>query len=278
MNTVCINALDTQQHSADHAAKMVTAMKISINADMGESFGAYKLGDDGTVMPHISSANIACGMHAGDPAVMYRTVGLALEHGVSIGAHPGFNDLQGFGRRQIAMEPSEIEYLVTYQIGALQALSASHGARVDFVKPHGALNNIAHHTEEVADAIARGIRAAGPDLIFVANCLSEMTRSAAKAGLPVAHEAYADRHYFPDGRLMSRGISSAVIRDPEIAAQRALVMAEEQCLLAHDGTRLPTPVDTFCIHADEPTAATVARQVRSVLEDAGFAVAPVSGQ
>ncbi|POF33630.1 UPF0271 protein [Roseibium marinum] len=257
---------------------MVTAMKISINADMGESFGAYKLGDDGAVMPHISSANIACGMHAGDPVVMYRTVGLALEHGVSIGAHPGFSDLQGFGRRHITMDPSEIEYLVTYQIGALQALSASHGARVDFVKPHGALNNIAHHTGEVADAIARGIRAAGRDLIFVANCLSEMTRAAGEAGLPVAHEAYADRHYFPDGQLMPRSKNSAVIRDPELSAKRTVVMAQEQCLVAIDGTRISTPVDTFCIHADEPSAAAVARQVRAALVDAGISVAPVTGR
>jgi len=244
---------------------------------MGESFGPYKLGDDEAVMPHISSANIACGMHAGDPAVMYRTIGLALRHGVSVGAHPGFNDLQGFGRRPMAMDLSEIEYLVTYQIGALQALSASCGARVDYVKPHGALNNIAHENGDVADAIARGIRAAGRDLVFVANCLSEMTRAAREAGLPVAHEAYADRQYTPDGRLMPRSVASAVIRDPELSARRALVMAQEQCLVASDGSRISTPIDTFCIHADEPTAAAVAREVRAAFETAGLTIAPVTG-
>ena len=175
------------------------------------------------------------------------------------------------------MAAREIEYLVTYQIGALQALSASHGARVDYVKPHGALNNIAHDNREVADAIAKGIRAAGRDLVFVANCLSEMTRAAVRAGLPVAHEAYADRQYSPDGRLMPRSISSSVIGDPEISAKRALVMAQEQCLMASDGSRLPTRIDTFCVHADEPSAAAIAKGVRSALETAGITVTPVTG-
>lgn len=251
-------------------------MKISLNADMGESFGPYRLGDDEALMPHIRSANIACGMHAGDPAVMYRTVGLAREHGVCIGAHPGFSDLTGFGRRRISMEADEIEYLVTYQVGALQALSASHGMRVDYVKPHGALNNMAHEDCDVADAVARGIRAAGRDLIFVANCLSEMTLAAVRSGLPVAHEAYADRRYCPDGRLMPRAHPSSVIRDPETAAQRVLAMMEGQCLIADDGTRLPTPIDTFCIHADEATAVATSKRIRDTLRQACITVVPIS--
>ena len=254
----------------------VAAMKISLNADMGESFGPYRLGDDEALMPLISSANIACGMHAGDPAVMHRTIGLAKRYDVCIGAHPGFNDLSGFGRRRIAMDPSDIEYLVTYQIGALQALAGAQGLRVAYVKPHGALNNIAHEDRSVADAVARGIRAAGRDLIFVANCLSEMTDAARGAGLAVVHEAYADRHYCPTGRLLPRDVALSVIRDPAAAAVRVLAMLESQCLLTTDGTRLSTPIDTLCIHADEPTAVEVAAHVRKALAQAGIAVVQLS--
>lgn len=203
-------------------------MNISLTADMGESMGPFRLGDDTSLMPHVSSANIACGMHAGDPTVMARTVTLARQHGVSVGAHPGFSDFRGFGRRRIPMTSEEIEHLVTYQIGALQALAGACGVAVEFVKPHGALNNIAHEERAVADAIARGIRAADASLIFVANCLSEMTKAAEAAGLAVAHEAYADRRYSPDGRLLPRSQSDAVIRDPGEAAAQVRTMLESQ--------------------------------------------------
>ena len=251
-------------------------MNVSINADMGESFGTYKMGDDEALMPHISSANIACGMHAGDPSVMHRTLGLARRHKVCVGAHPGFNDLQGFGRTRIHMSPKDIEHLVTYQIGALQALALGHGLQVDYVKPHGALNNMAHESREVADAVARGIRTAGRDLIFVANCLSEMTGAAARAGLAVVHEAYADRRYCRDGRLMPRSDPSAVIRDPKAAAAHALAMLETQGLLPDDGARLATPIDTLCIHGDEATAVAVAKHLRAALGTADIAVASVA--
>lgn len=251
------------------------SMKIALNADIGESFGRYKLGDDEALMPLISSANIACGMHAGDPAVMYRTVELAGLHGVCVGAHPGFDDLQGFGRRRITMEVANIEYLVTYQIGALQALSAGQGTRVDYVKPHGALNNIAHENSDVADAVARGIRAAGRDLVFVANCRSHMTRAAERAGLAVVHEAYADREYTADGNLQSRSIPSSVIRDPARAAARVLTMLERQCLLTEDGGELPTPIGTICVHADEPSAVAIAAAVRQALLEAGLSIVTV---
>ena len=252
-------------------------MKISLNADMGESFGPYRMGDDRALMPYISSANIACGMHAGDPSVMATTIDLARAHGVTVGAHPGFGDLHGFGRRRIPMTPSEIEYLVTYQVGALQALASGRDVRVEFVKPHGALNNVAHEEQDVADAIARGIRAAGRDLLFVANCLSEMTRAAERNGLQVVHEAYADRRYAPDGRLLPRSAPEAVIRDPADAALQVLAMLEGQCLIAADGTRLSTPIDTFCLHADEASALEVVKGVRGALEDAGNTIVAIAG-
>ncbi|MBK5951331.1 hypothetical protein CH339_16020 [Rhodobium orientis] len=252
-------------------------MKISLNADMGESFGPYRMGDDQALMPYVSSANIACGMHAGDPNVMAATIDLAREHGVTIGAHPGFGDLHGFGRRRIPMTPPEIEHLVTYQIGALQALAAGRDVRVEFVKPHGALNNMAHEESDVADAVARGIRAASRDLLFVANCLSEMTRAADRAGLQVVHEAYADRRYAPDGRLLPRSAPEAVIRDPADAARQVLAMLDAGCLIAADGTRLSTPIDTFCLHADEATALEVAKGVRGELDRTGIAVVAIAG-
>lgn len=251
-------------------------MKISLNADMGESFGPYRMGDDRALMPYVSSANIACGMHAGDPTVMATTIGLACEHNVTIGAHPGFGDLNGFGRRRIPMTTAEIEYLVTYQIGALQALAGGRDVSVEFVKPHGALNNIAHEERDVADAIARGIRAAGQDLLFVANCLSEMTRAAGRHGLRVIHEAYADRRYAPDGRLLPRTEPQAVIRDPDAAADQVLAMLESGCLVAMDGTKLPTPIDTFCLHADEGTVLDIARRLRHELGAAGISVTAIA--
>ncbi|QKV18360.1 LamB/YcsF family protein [Oricola thermophila] len=236
---------------------------ICIDADMGEALGPYNTGQDEALMPLVTSANIACGFHAGDPLVMARSVELAQQHGVCIGAHPGFDDLRGFGRRRMTMPAREVEYMVTYQIGALKALAEARGAKVEYVKPHGALNNMAHEDPELADAIARGIRAAGRDLLFVANCLSEMVAAGERAGLQVLHEAYADRHYMPDGRLMPRSRADAVIRDAEEAAERTLRMLEAQELAALDGTRLPSRIDTFCIHGDEPTAIAIARVIRA---------------
>jgi len=272
-----MNALDTQGRDAQDRVKTTRdSMKLSLNADMGESCGPYRLGDDGALMPHINSANIACGMHAGDPTVMTTTIELARRYGVSIGAHPGFDDFRGFGRRRIPMAPADIEYLVTYQIGALQALAGGRGVRVEFVKPHGALNNVAHEDDRVADAIARGIRAADASLIFVANCLSEMTKAADRAGLAVAHEAYADRRYASDGRLLPRTEPDAVIRDPDDAVAQVQAMLDSQCLLAMDGTKLPTPIDTICIHADEPTAVGIARHVRRALETTGICLTAIT--
>ena len=250
-------------------------MKININADIGEGYGKYSIGNDAALMPLIGSANVACGMHAGDPTIMVRTVKLALDHGVSIGAHPGFNDIWGFGRRQIRMRPQDLEYLVTYQIGALLALALAQGAKVTHVKPHGALNNRAHGDLDYALAIGRGIKAADRELIYVANAGSQMTLAAQQLGLRVANEAYVDRVYDDNGMMASREREDAVIRDPEQAARQVLDIIQNKALISTSGKRIPAEIHTFCIHGDEPTAVDVMRVVRSRLAEAGVEVVPL---
>lgn len=247
-------------------------VKININADIGESFGHFRIGNDAMVMAGIGSANIACGMHAGDPTIMTETVRLALDNGVSIGAHPGFNDLWGFGRRQIRMRPVDLEHLVTYQIGALMALAGAQDARVTHVKPHGALNNMAHSQDEVATAIARGIKAADPDLIFVANANSAMTRAGEALGLKVANEAYIDRRYDDTGYMLSRERDDAVIRDPDEAAEQVVRFLEEGAVISASGKRIKADIHTFCLHGDEPTAEAVLTAVRNRLAAASIEV------
>jgi UPF0271 protein len=250
-------------------------VKININADIGEGYGKYSIGNDAALMPLIGSANVACGMHAGDPTIMVRTVKLALDHGVSIGAHPGFNDIWGFGRRQIRMRPQDLEYLVTYQIGALLALALAQGAKVTHVKPHGALNNMAHGDLDYALAIGRGIKAADRELIYVANAGSQMTLAAQQLGLKVANEAYVDRVYDDNGMMASREREDAVIRDPEQAARQVLDIIQNKALISTSGKRIPAEIHTFCIHGDEPTAVDVMRVVRSRLAEAGVEVVPL---
>ena len=250
-------------------------MKININADIGESYGRFSFGNDAGIMRMIGSANVACGMHAGDPTVMTRTVGLALENGVSIGAHPGFNDIWGFGRRQIRMRADDLEYLITYQIGALQAIAGAQGARVTHVKPHGALNNMAHVDAEVARAIGRGIKAADRELIFVANARSEMTRAGEELGLRVANEAYVDRRYDDSGNMLSRERSDAVIHDVGEAAQQVLRFVQDGAIYSINGKRIPAQIHTVCLHGDEPTALDVVTEVRKLLDEASIAIAPL---
>ncbi|QPS06592.1 5-oxoprolinase subunit PxpA [Delftia acidovorans] len=249
---------------------------INLNADMGESFGKYRIGNDAELMKVIRSANIACGFHAGDATVMVQTVRLALAHGASIGAHPGFNDIWGFGRRQIRMNASDLEYMVTYQIGALQAIASAQGARVTHVKPHGALNNMAHHDAEIATAIARGVRAADRELIFVANACSEMVKAGHAQGLKVAEEAYVDRTYTESGLMTPRTEPHAVIVDAQVAARQVLRFVEEQAIITPSGKRLPSALRSFCTHGDEPTALALATQVRSELERQGVRVVPLT--
>ncbi|WP_018262277.1 LamB/YcsF family protein [Methylobacterium sp. WSM2598] len=250
-------------------------MRININADIGESYGRFKIGHDEALMPLIGSANVACGMHAGDPGIMVDTIRAALANGVSIGAHPGFNDVWGFGRRQIRMRPLDLEYLVTYQIGALQALARGPGATVTHVKPHGALNNMAHVDEDYAMAIGRGIRTADRDLIYVANVGSEMAKAAERLGLRVASESYVDRVYDDDGQMRSRERPDAVIHDPRQAADQVLRFIAEKAIISQSGRKIPARIDTFCVHGDEPTAVPVMRAVRAALDAAGIAVVPL---
>ncbi|WP_448189173.1 LamB/YcsF family protein [Azospirillum sp. sgz301742] len=246
------------------------ARKVNLNADMGEGFGAYDIGNDEALLSIIGSANVACGFHAGDPNVMHRLVMRAKETGVSIGAHPGFNDLWGFGRRRIDMKPRDLELMVAYQIGALQAIAAYAGTKVTHVKPHGALNNMAAEIPDYAMAIGRAIKTVDPSLIYVALAGSEMDKAGESLGLRVAREAFVDRLYDDDGNLTSRKIEGSVIKDPQVAAERVVRMVLEQEIVSRNGKRLPTRIDSLCVHGDEPTAVAVARAARDGLLAAGI--------
>ncbi|MCS6892453.1 MAG: 5-oxoprolinase subunit PxpA [Rhodovarius sp.] len=248
---------------------------IAINCDLGESFGTWRKGDDAAIMPLIDSANIACGFHAGDPSVMAETVALAARHGVSIGAHPGFPDLQGFGRRPMRLSAREIEAIIAYQVGALMGVAALHGARVTHVKTHGALHNMAVVDEEMARAICRAIRAVDPGLIHVGLAGSALQRASEEAGLPFAVEGYIDRMYDEDGKLTARSNPDAVHHDPARAAAQAVAMARDGVIITRQGARLPVRVDTLCVHGDEPTAVAVARAARQALKEAGITLRPL---
>jgi UPF0271 protein len=250
--------------------------QINLNADMGEGFGAYDIGNDEAMLKIIRSASIACGLHAGDPLTMHRNVRRAKEEGVSIGAHPGFNDLWGFGRRRIEMKPDQLEYLVAYQIGALQAMAAYVGERVTHVKPHGALNNMAAVDADYAMAIGRAIKAVDREIVYVALAGSEMERAGRTLGLRVAREGFCDRLYDDDGNLTSRSIPGAVIKDPAVAAKRVVDMVRNGEIVSRNGKRIACRIDTLCVHGDEPTAVDVARAVRAGLEAAGVTIVPLT--
>ncbi len=247
-------------------------MHIDLNCDMGESFGAYSIGADEMLMPLITSANIACGFHAGDPRVMQRTVQLAVQHGVAIGAHPGFRDLEGFGRRVIDATPDEIESDVLYQIGALDAFARAAGKKLMHVKAHGALYNLAAAKPAIARAIARAVVSFDSSLVFVGLAGSSMLDVARELGLRVAREGFCDRAYTPDGKLMSRREPGSLIDDPQRAARQALQMVIEQTVDASNGEKIPMHVDTLCIHGDSPNAPAIARAVREMLEKNGVSV------
>ncbi len=243
-------------------------MPIDLNCDMGESFGAYTLGADQALMEFITSANIACGFHAGDPRVLDRTVALANKHGVAVGAHPGFPDLVGFGRRNMDLTPQEIENSILYQIGALAAFCRAYAVPLVHVKPHGALYNLAAGNLSIAASIARGITRFDPHLVMVGLASSSaMADAAAAQGLPYAREGFADRVYNPDGTLQSRKIPGSLIADPQRAAQQAVEMARG-FVTAHDGTRIPIDAQTVCLHGDNPSALPNAQAVRKALKDA----------
>ncbi len=248
---------------------------MDLNCDMGESFGNYELGCDEEILEIVTSANVACGFHAGDPLIMDRTVGLALERGVAIGAHPGHHDLRGFGRRPIQAPPDEVEADVLYQVGALAAFARSRNTRLVHVKPHGALYNQAVGDPTLARALARAVARADRNLVFVGLATATPMREAAEAeGLRFAGEAFADRVYNPDGTLQSRRIAGSVIHDPEKAAEQAVAIARGK-VIAHDGSEVPVAAETLCLHGDNPAALENARAVRHRLEAAGVAVRPL---
>ena len=250
-------------------------MQVDLNCDMGESFGRWTLGDDAAMMDVITSANVACGFHGGDPNVMVETARMAREKGVAIGAHPGFNDLAGFGRRNIVGDTMpEIERMVAYQIGALQACATLAGHKVTHVKAHGALGNMSQDDPEIARALGRAIRAVDPSLVYVTMPGLPTERAAEEYGLASAAEIFADRAYEDDGRLMSRKKPGSVLHDADEAARRVLAMVQEGAVIAASGKRLPAKIETVCVHGDGATAVAMARRVRETLEGAGIAVRP----
>jgi UPF0271 protein len=251
-------------------------MRIDLNCDMGESYGRYSLGSDEALMPHITSANVACGYHASDPLVMDRTVRLAVEHGVAIGAHPGYPDLQGFGRRDMALGPDEVQAMTLYQIGALAAFARACGSDLAHVKPHGALYNQAARELDLARAIVRAVSSFSRDLIIVGLANSEIVTAAEVAGQPVAREAFADRAYEAGGALRSRRLPGAVLTDPDQAAQQALSIARDGFVTAYTGEPVPVQADTLCVHGDTPTALPIVQAIRHALGAAGVRVAPLS--
>jgi 5-oxoprolinase (ATP-hydrolysing) subunit A len=255
---------------------MIDMRTIDLNCDMGESFGAYSIGADAEVMASISSANIACGFHGGDPMVMRRTVRLARDAGVAVGAHPGLPDLVGFGRREIRVTAQEVEDLVLYQIGALAAIAQSEGVRLRHVKAHGALYNMAARDRALADAIARAVRACDSSLILFGLPASELIRAGEAAGLPVASEGFVDRAYEADGSLTPRSRSGSVIHDVDTVVRRAVRMVEEERVTAADGSEIPLHIDTLCIHGDTPGAAELTRALAAGLARAGIAIAPAA--
>jgi UPF0271 protein len=243
-------------------------IQINLNCDMGESFGRYTLGDDASLLRWVTSANIACGMHAGDPLVMERTVRMAMESGVEIGAHPGYPDLQGFGRREMTLPVEEVEALVLYQIGALAGFLRPHHVELVHVKPHGALYNQAARDRSLADAIARGTARFSRELILVGLAGSQLLAAGTDAGLRVASEGFPDRSYNPDGSLTSRRQPGALLESVEEVCAQALRLAREG---AGQGGH-PVLVDTLCIHGDNPTAVEFAQAVRKTLERNGIGV------
>jgi len=247
-------------------------MNIDLNSDLGESFGPWPMGQDAALMDSISSANVACGFHAGDPGAMRATIALAREKGVAIGAHPGFPDLVGFGRRELKASPPEVEDLVLYQVSALAGMAAAQGVQLQHVKAHGALYNMACRDRALADAIARAVASLDRSLILFGLPNSELLRAGAAAGLPVAAEVFADRAYDPDGMLTSRAKPGSVIHDTPQVVERAIRMVKEQNVIAVDGSTIALRADTICLHGDTPGAAEHARAVRAGLEKAGITV------
>jgi UPF0271 protein len=247
---------------------------IDLNADVGESFGPWPMGADEAIIPLVSSVNVACGAHAGDPVTMLATCELAVRHGAVIGAHPGYPDLAGFGRRDLAMSAAELRASLVVQIGVVQAAARLAGGVVRHVKPHGALYNLVARDRGVAETVASAIRDLEPGLVLVGLAGSASLDAGRAAGLVVAAEGFADRCYEADGSLRSRSLPGALLAPLDAAAQ-AVSIARDGVVVAHDGSRVAVRADTICVHGDSPEAVAVARAVRTALEGAGIGIAPV---
>jgi UPF0271 protein len=248
-------------------------MKITLNADMGESFGAWTMGSDAALLPLIQAGNFACGFHAGDPVVMRAGVRAAKAAGVEIGAHPGFPDLQGFGRRAMVMSPAEVEAMVLYQIGALDGVARAEGVRVTHVKAHGMLSNMAAEDDALAGAIARAVKAYGRDLILLGTACTALVRAGEAAGLRVAHEVFADRTHSESGALTPRSQPNAMIHDAEAAVAQILRFLAAGGVVTPSGKVLPTPIHSVCVHGDGPKALALAAAVGEGLRAKGVELA-----
>ncbi len=247
-------------------------MQIDLNADLGESFGAYSIGDDAGLLRSVTSASIAAGFHGGDPSVLRATIRLAKSNGVAVGAHPGLPDLAGFGRRELRLTASEAEDLVLYQVAAVAGVASAEGVRLQHVKPHGALYNMAARDGALAAAIARAVAAIDSSLLLFGPPGSELLRAARAAGLAGAAEVFADRAYRADQSLVPRFEAGAVIHEPAAVIKRAIRMVTERRVIAQDGSVLSLEADTICIHGDTPGAGTLAARLRAGLEAGGIAV------
>lgn len=250
-------------------------MRIDLNSDLGEGFGPWKIGDDDTMLDIVTSANVACGFHAGDPEIMRGMASKARTRGVAVGAHPGFRDLIGFGRRPMAgITAQEIENLIAYQVGAFQAVCALADSRMTYVKTHGALGNVCNDDDILADAVARGIRAADPDLVWLVMPGTPTERAADRAGLPAAREIYADRTYADSFNLAPRSRPGTVIHDVDLACRRVLQFVSDQQLTSESGKILKVEIDSICVHGDNPASVEMARSIRAALEADGLTVRP----
>lgn len=249
--------------------------KVDLNSDMGEGFGPWPMGDDAALLKIVTSANVACGFHAGDPDVMARVMRLAVENGVGIGAHPGFPDLQGFGRRKMEVPQGTLANMIRYQVGAAQAMAASVGGRLRHIKLHGALANMAAEDEAMARVAYEAALGVQPDLVVMVLAATAQARAATALDCAVAHEIFADRAYEDDATLVDRRKPGAVIHDPARAAARMVAMVQAGAIIAESGRRIPTRIDTICLHGDTAEAVAIARAVRGALEAAGVRVAPL---
>lgn len=249
---------------------------IDLNADLGESFGHYSIGDDAALLNIVTSANVACGFHGGDPQVMAKTFKLAREKNVAVGAHPGFPDLWGFGRRPLPMTPLEIERITAYQLGAACAMASYSGHTITYLKAHGALANMTEHDPAIADAVLNGVYAVNPLLPVVAIAHSALERQGRDRGMTIRSEIFADRGYDEEGHLLPRARTGAVIHNSKIVAERALRMIHSNAIETLSGQLIPTTIDTICVHGDSPEAVTLAFDLRNALEADGIIVrAPV---